>query len=160
MQNRKLTNDSYLFPPLWQGTRESLKEDRQSRRGRLLRTYWFTNVVRYGIFMMRFELMIPSDSGTKSDRWFSNIPMLEERERDSREGEGGGEEGNFSPLRVFSVSREVIRASSSRKDLDIRVKNRSEEREDGVEIRFVSSRWPRWFCRGTGFEEEEVKRCD
>ena len=42
--------------------------------------------------MMRFELMIPSDSGTKSDRWFSNIPMLEERERDSREGEGGGEE--------------------------------------------------------------------
>lgn len=65
--------------------------------------------------------------------------MLEERERDSREGEGGGEEGNFSPLRVFSVSREIVRASSSRKDLDIRVKNRSEEREDGVEIRFVSS---------------------
>lgn len=54
-----------------------------------------------------------------------------------RGGRGGGE--LFSSSSLLGLSREVIRASSSRKDLDIRVKNRSEEREDGVEIRFVSS---------------------
>lgn len=136
MQNRKLTNDSYLFPPLWQGTRERLKEDRQSRRGRLLRTYWFTNVVRYGIFMMRFELMIPSDSGTKSDRWFWNIRCLSER--DSR--------GNFS-LGSSSRFREKSSAPLVQLDLDIRVKNRSEEREDGSRSASFQA-GARWFCRG------------
>lgn len=91
---------------------------------------WWSQVTREPSRIGDFEI---SDVGRARARFFSGETFL-----------------------FFGSSREKLSALLVELDLDIRVKNRSEEREDGS--RFASFQaCARWFCRGTGFEEE-VKR--